>query len=600
MHIAFKFHYIHENGLFTRLLKRIEQLSNVPLSLYEKDQYFIIVAHGDQTALENLAEQISTLVPRSLFLQDSNVEAIEPEALDKSMFSPLTQYTTSFKVPYCPECQENVVKTFDPFTPCSVCGFTEISLSLDDLVNYTGIQTKTIHEFFQALADNIIDTGKITLPTYNGIRTFSLLNHKDEDEGILICDPTHISEKFLITQGELDALMMVEKPTVRLKAKLKLRAEYELHRPFYPLFFADDKVTLALTTALKQKGIDAVYSNHIPSLRVASALEQHLIIQNGRDMLPYRIDLALSHPAFCAYNGFQAYGDPNGSELTTKLEFTPQSVIHYLSNEEKSTVTNAIRFEPAHAAMRSIVLENSLDNRSLCGIHLSREHTSHIFSFSEKIGYTSMVLFDDEGIRQPKQMLLAIEAMDDGGRRLVNNFKDKFPELYKKIEQIEFTKYNDLSDFTKIWSFAAVFIGLYDGDDALRSSEMLEAAAIEFSGKSGPRIDYKVISTEKGYQLDMKLAIRSAMSFKLAGLDDYLLSFGFIDSLADFIAEQAENADANIDIDGVTISGSLFENRQLLMRTYNGLSVNYPLYRNRRLSIDNANVALGAITLGIE
>ena len=90
------------------------------------------------------------------------------------------------------------------------------------------------------------------------------------------------------------------------------------------------------------------------------------------------------------------------------------------------------------------------------------------------------------------------------------------------------------------------------------------------------------------------------MSFKLAGLDDYLLSFGFIDSLADFIAQQAEDSDANICITGVTLSGSLFENRQLLMRTYNALSVNYPIYRNKRLSIDGANVAVGAITLGSE
>ena len=197
-------------------------------------------------------------------------------------------------------------------------------------------------------------------------------------------------------------------------------------------------------------------------------------------------------------------------------------------------------------------------------------------------------------------MLEAIASMDDRGVRLVNNFKDKFPELYQKILQTEFTQHTQISGIAKIWSLAAVFIGLYDGNDAVRSSEILETTAIEFSGKSGPRIDYKVISTEDGYQLDPRLAIRSAMSFKLAGLDDYLLSFGFIDSLADFIAQQAENADANIGINGVVLSGSLFENRQLLMRTYNALSVNYPIYRNERISIDHANVALGAITLGSE
>jgi hypothetical protein len=394
--------------------------------------------------------------------------------------------------------------------------------------------------------------------------------------------------------------MMVEKPTVRLKPKLKIRAEYELEDPFYPVFFADDKVTLALSAAMKEEGIDAVFSDHIPTLCVASALEQHMIIRTGRDMLPYKVDLPLAHVSLCEYGNYQAYGDKNGLQLTRRFDLNNRPVIRYVSNEEKTQIANTIRFEPAHAAMRSVVIEHSLQDQPLCGIYMSREHRSHIFSFSNKIGYTPMVLFRDEEIRQPRQILQAIASMDEGGTRLVHNFKEKFPELYAKIEQVEFSSHADISDITKIWSFAAVFIGLYDGDDALKSSETLEATAIEFSGKSGPRIDYKVISTDEGYQLDIRLAIRSVMSFKLAGLDDYLLSFGFIDSLADFIAQQAENADANIGIHGVMISGSLFENRQLMMRTYNALSVNYPIYRNERLSIDNANVALGAITLGSE
>ncbi len=76
MHIAFKFHYIHDNGLFTRLLNRIQELSDIPLSLYEEDRNYTIEAEGDQDALEILAEQISTLVPQSLFLQDYKIEAI--------------------------------------------------------------------------------------------------------------------------------------------------------------------------------------------------------------------------------------------------------------------------------------------------------------------------------------------------------------------------------------------------------------------------------------------------------------------------------------------------------------------------------------------
>jgi hypothetical protein len=601
MHIAFKFDYIHDNGLLTRLLNRIQELSAISLSLYKEDTHYSIEASGDQTALETLAEQISTLVPQSLFLRDYKIEEIDKEEESEVITASLSGNDTPFKVPYCPECQEIVVKTLNPFKPCSVCGFSETSLTLEDLSTFTGMKASTEGALFIQLANLLSEKGELTLPTYNGVRRFSLFNsNAHKNEGVLFCNPSDISEKFLITQGELDSLMMVEKPTVRLKAKLMLRSEYELNEPFYPVFFADDKITLALSTALKNKGIDAVFSDHIPTLRVATALDEHLIITTGRDMLHWRASMPLANASFCEYSDFQAYGDRNGLRVDRRIDLGNRPFIGYVANNEKSQANNAIPFEPAHAAQRSIVLEHGLEGQALCGIHFSREHISHIFSFSNKIGYTPMVLFRDENIIQPKHMLEAISSMDEGGMRLVNNFKNSFPELYEKIEQVEFKTHINTSDITKIWSMAAVFIGLYEGDDALKSCEVLEATAIEFGGKSGPRIDYKVISTDQGYQLDLRLAIRSAMSFKLAGLDDYLLSFGFIDSLADFIAQQAEDSDANIGINGVTLSGGLFENRQLLMRSYNALSVNYPIYRNERLSIDNANVALGAITLGSE
>lgn len=601
MHIAFKFTYIHHNGLFSRLLSRIGELSAIPLSLYEEGIHYRIEASGDQATLETLAEQISSLIPQSLFLRDYTIEEIHRVEESEDVMTSLFPQNISFKIPYCPECQEKVLKTLDPFVSCSVCGFSETSLSMETLTKFTGLGITTEKAFFTQLANSLSEKGELSLPTYNGIRHFSLLSsNAQRGEGILCCNPADISDKFLITQGELDALTMVEKPTVRLKAKLMLRAEYELEEPFYAVFLPDDKVTLALSVALKAKGLDVVFCSHIPTLRAASALDQQVIVRVGRDMLPWKSPLALKNASFCNYGGFQAYGDTSGLQVDTKLDLGNKPFIRYVANHEKTQFANAIRFEPAHAALRSVVLEHALEGKSLCGVHLSYEHPSNIFNFSKKIGYSPMVLFGDENLSQPKHMLDAIAAMDEGGMRLVNNFKNTFPELYGKIEQLQFNMGSQISDIAKLWAMAAVFIGLYKEDDALKACQMLEATAIEFGGKSGPRIDYKIISTDEGYQLDFRLAIRSAMSFKLAGLDDYLLSFGFIDSLADFIAQQAEDSDANIGINGVVISGSLFENRQLLMRTYNALSVNYPIYRNECLGLDNANVALGAITLGSE
>ncbi|HEX5624061.1 MAG TPA: hypothetical protein VFX57_06455, partial [Sulfuricurvum sp.] len=415
-----------------------------------------------------------------------------------------------------------------------------------------------------------------------------------------ICNPADISDFLMTTQGELESLMMIEKPSVRLKPKLKFRAEYNLQRALYPVFFPDDTITLALTTALSRKGVFALYCNQIPSLRVASALGQHVIVTVGRDMLPWHHLMSLQQPSCCTFDGNTAFGSKDGLLLNRAVESKAKACVEFVSNDGSSPHTKNVRFEPAHAALRSVVMEHALQGQSLCGIYLSRQHASQICSFSSKIGYLPMARFLDNPLNDPKHMLSSIADMDESGRRLVANFKTAYPTLYGQIEDARFQSHGTVSMLSRLWGMAALFIGISDGEDIQSACEHLEAAALEFNGKSGPRIDYKVIKSQSGYDIDPRLAIRSAMSFKLAGVDEYLLSFGFIDSLADFIAQQAELADSNIAIQGVTLSGSLFENRQLLMRTYNAISPNYKIFRNERLGMDGANVAVGAITLGSE
>lgn len=596
MHIAFKFHYIHDNGLFARLLKRIAEKSPLQLTLYTQKMDHIIAASGDQSELEALAELVSQLTPQSLFLSGHSIEEIE--MIDES--KQLSTEDSFYRVPYCPECQAKVIQTLDPFDECSVCGFSDVKLSFDDLLVFTKTEEETPAGLFETLTEQLINTGKLSFPTYNGVRNFSLLDtQEDINSGILICDPSELSGSFVITQDELDTLMMVEKPSLRLKPKIKFRAEYELQRAFYPVFFADDKITLALTLALSRQGVFAIYCDEVTSLRTASALGEHVIIDVGRDMLPWKHPMTLEKMACCSLDGFTAFGDNKGLLLDKDFSAT-EPCITFISKDDSSASSKGIFFEPAHAALRSVVLEHDLQGRSLCGIYLSRRHDSQIFCFSSKIGYTSLATFSSELLDTPKSMLEAISQMDEEGMRLVANYKKSYPKLYEQIESASFDSDTGVSMLSRLWAMAAVFIGLSQGGDIHKACEELEATALEFNGKSGPRIDYKVMKSENEYKVDPRLAIRSAMSFKLAGVDEYLLSFGFIDSLADFIAEQAELADGNIAIEGVSLNGTLFENRQLLMRSYNALSPNYTIYRNRRLALDGASLAVGAVTLGRE
>ena len=179
MHIAFKFKYIHDNGLFTRLLLRVNELSKLPLSLHQDGTEYRIETSGEQDSLEALAEQISSLIPQSLFLEEYKIEEVDPE---KGASHTLSNIAAVYEVPYCPECQEKVIQTLNPFNPCSVCGFSELSISMEDLTAFTGITAPTEEDFFLQLATVLDNKGEITLPTYNGLRRFSLLRTDEKHD----------------------------------------------------------------------------------------------------------------------------------------------------------------------------------------------------------------------------------------------------------------------------------------------------------------------------------------------------------------------------------------------------------------------------------
>ncbi len=598
MHIVFKFTYIHNNGLLNRIFEEISLLSNVAIKHYQDENRFRLEASGNQPELEQLAELVSSMLPQSLFLLTSSVE----EIVERSNITSTKDNVVDYQIPYCPSCQNKVIDTLDPFNLCNVCGFTNQKLSFEDISDgVLNENSGNIEEYFLNLADELIEKEEIELLTYNGKRRFSLLTTPEKkNSSILICDPSNISKYFDITQGELNALMLVEKPSIKLKPKRMFYLENELIKPMHKVFFADDKITLALSTALSKKGVISVYCDNPPSLKVSSSLGENFIINSGRDMLPWSYKTTNNKTICCSIDNFRACINKDELMVDVKENIMPTNNIELVPKNIQKKSEGSVQFTLSHGALRSVVLENNLDGKSLCHIYLSKEKSSNICSYSAKIGYLSMVDFLEDSLSTPKNMLESIASMDDEGERLINNFKTSYPEIYNNLLSIEANVKENSSMITVLWAMAAYVIGLTTTSDVDTACEYLEANALEFQGKSGPRIDHKVMKTEEGYKLDPRLVIRSAISFKLAGVDDYLLSFGFVDSLADFIAQQTEFADNNIGIDGVTLSGSLFENHQLLMRTYNAISSNYKIYRNRRLSIDGENIAVGAVTLGSE
>ncbi len=594
MNIAFDFEYLHHNGLMCRLLNAIKKKAAIPVYLNSDNIKYTLEAGGNQKELETLAELVSSMVPLSLFLEEPRLREIDTITAGDQF---LEDSAAFYETPYCPTCQEGVLnRTLSTFAQCEVCGFSDPKISYDmQMRQFDG------DDFYQAVeqkAQELITNGAITLRTSQGERRLSISEKaQNASYGILACNIDVLADNFVMTASELQTLTLVEKPVVRLKPKLKLRVSHELEHRCYELFIADDLLTLALTQALKNRGVDLLFASHPPALRCVTTLERPYIVTTGRDLLPLTFRASLNVEAQCEAYGFYARGS-NG-ETTVDLAHAQREAfdaISFLPNGAKPQ-KGSVFFEPAHAAFMSVVLENTLFAQSLCAVHLSCDTPSQIFSYSPKIGYTTMVEFPRQH-QQPHAILEKIADIEASAQRLIDNYTTEYPALSAKIEALHFKNLESVETFTELFGLAAAILGFYEGDDIKEAAEALGANAIEFGGKSGPRIDYKVKKIDGRYCLDTLTTLRSAISFKLAGVDDILLSFGFLDSLADFIGLQTQNAHANIGIGGVSLSGSLFENRQLLMRALNSVTPNFPVYTNRQLSMDKENIVLGALLLG--
>ena len=128
----------------------------------------------------------------------------------------------------------------------------------------------------------------------------------------------------------------------------------------------------------------------------------------------------------------------------------------------------------------------------------------------------------------------------DGGDKLLANFKSKYPLPQGKI---------DFKD-----NFYSLFMII---DQILDYKSQILNYARDYSGLKGVRIDFKMSSKS---EFDWARAIRSTMSFKLAGADSKNISFGCLESLAFFLSDFGDILKDELGVKNMLFGGSLFEN----------------------------------------
>ncbi|WQY47391.1 hydrogenase biosynthesis protein HydE [Helicobacter pylori] len=149
---------------------------------------------------------------------------------------------------------------------------------------------------------------------------------------------------------------------------------------------------------------------------------------------------------------------------------------------------------------------------------------------------------------------------DEKASRMLKNYAAKFPDFYTCI--VELSKYQlggaNLLDFFCILGFV---LG-YSEDFCVQSVISL---AKECLRPKGPRIDYKILKDDSfKMALNFSKIMHSAMSFRLAGVENEILSLGILDSLAEFLGNFIWDNAQNFSVQEVTIAGDFFGEKVFL------------------------------------
>ncbi len=149
---------------------------------------------------------------------------------------------------------------------------------------------------------------------------------------------------------------------------------------------------------------------------------------------------------------------------------------------------------------------------------------------------------------------------DEKASRMLQNYAAKFPNFYARV--LELSKYQlggtNLLDFFQILGFV---LG-YSEDFCAQSVIPL---AKECLRPKGPRIDYKILKDDSfKMALNFSKIMHSAMSFRLAGVENEILSLGILDSLAEFLGNFIWDNAQNFSVQEVTIAGDFFGEKVFL------------------------------------
>ncbi len=536
------------SGVYEKIfLRTIEEHDLVGKIFREHFLLELYVEAKSTEELEKFATAFAKNLPQSIFLYNTEAQVVDEFPTKEEYQIPKTK----IELPFCPKCAEEVLDSnhadyFNIFKSCEVCGY--------DIEGLSKSYEDDIKEIANRLKDGKIININTSYGNYNiGLPT-SICNEIKAD--YIAYDYATVKKYTEADEEELKAIASFEKPFIKFKKNMSFLVKYE-----------DIKSDI-------------------------------LRVKLPDDFLLYFLMRELSHldEPFIFITKDDVEFDDTFHLLNPKVELEPIEIV--VSKTDKAIIKGEKglflpeeplreKTVPSHGSLLSIINEHQLDVENIANIYMSKERGTRLIVRGKKYGFIKYLDFKFS-YNSISEILDAISSTDETAKKLIDNYSKKFPEHIENIKKISWEK----SDFSiyELWGIVAIVLDLTKDSDLHRASKVLEENHLSFLGEKGPRIDYKLQNINNETFLDPLLVIRSGISFKLAGVDDLTLSFGFVESFVEFLAHEFDTLKESMGVEAVAISGSMLENKRLFMRLCKDLDINHDLYCNNLLAVDGDTI----------
>jgi ribosomal protein L37AE/L43A len=620
MILEFRFVYVSSSFMLEKILLRNLKEQGIKGRIKKKEnEIFLYAETEDIERMGRFANILAQEIPHSIFLRETEVKVAEEmkgkeiEEID----------APKRKTPFCPKCAREVIRNdsknfYNPFLCCEICGYDiqkqtlVLKTSKEIIKADKSLEYKNI---FEKAAFEIYKGNVLKVKTFYGEFCIGKLNENNTKniEFDIICFDLATVEKYTLANGaELLAIAAIEKPFLRLKTNAYFKTSFPfLKEESFRFKLPDDFMLYLLLRELNILGesiffITAFCKNNSGVLNFKGDVakykpiecsiedEKIVILKGEKSLFPiFAQNIKLSCAGIaCGYKALME----NGKVFIDKSQNIPlKNSLRIFSLEDESMRKNYCTFKPYYGAMFSAIAENNLFDKMICGIYVSKFYTDKIMLYSKKFSVIDYLSFECEFDRVG-EIFEAICNMNESGKKLIEKYKKSFEETFENVVNLKIDRKN--FNIYKLWGIISWILGFSKDSDIKKAALIIEKNAFSFMGNRGVRIDYKLKRKNSDVYLDFLWTIRTAISYKLANTDMSVISFGIVESFAEFLAENVEEINRENKIDAVVVNGSLLEVKPFFHKIYENISKNYSFISNNELPVDKLNFAYGGAVFG--